>query len=187
VSSPDGAAPDGVPGPAGASEYPDHYRAGDADRQRTADRLRAALDDGRLTLLEYDERLGQAYGAQTYGELAALTRDLPEPGTTALPASEPPTAVAKRSGVTRDYLVHQGRSWLAGAVVTNGIWAFTSPWQWHEYWPGVVMLIWALSVLVKVIKGEPRREEEQRQAQSRRRQARLERNNRRRELRRGEP
>jgi Domain of unknown function (DUF1707) len=33
-----------------------HLRAGDADRQAVADRLRQALDEGRLTVLEYDER-----------------------------------------------------------------------------------------------------------------------------------
>ena len=53
-------------------------RAGDADRERVAERLRLALDEGRLNLHEYDERLRDAYGAKTYSELDALLADLPE-------------------------------------------------------------------------------------------------------------
>ncbi|HKN99947.1 MAG TPA: DUF1707 domain-containing protein, partial [Pseudonocardiaceae bacterium] len=57
----------------------DLIRASDADRTVVADRLRAALDEGRLTLSEYDERLRLAYAAVTYGDLAPLTADLPAP------------------------------------------------------------------------------------------------------------
>jgi hypothetical protein len=52
-------------------------RASDADRQEVVERLRGALDDGRLKLDEYLERMGLAYEAVTYGDLAPLCRDLP--------------------------------------------------------------------------------------------------------------
>jgi hypothetical protein len=52
-------------------------RAGDADRQAAADRLRAAHDEGRLDLHEYDRRLADAYAAVTYGDLERLFTDLP--------------------------------------------------------------------------------------------------------------
>lgn len=52
-------------------------RAGDADRQAAADRLRAAHDEGRLDLHEYDRRLAEAYAAVTYGDLDRLFSDLP--------------------------------------------------------------------------------------------------------------
>ena len=55
----------------------DEMRAGDGDRQAVADRLKSALDEGRLDLHEYDERLRQAYAAKTYGELDSLVTDLP--------------------------------------------------------------------------------------------------------------
>ncbi|WP_154676786.1 DUF1707 SHOCT-like domain-containing protein [Parafrankia discariae] len=42
----------------------------DADRQATADQLRAACGDGRLTLDEFSERVGKAWAAQTAQELA---------------------------------------------------------------------------------------------------------------------
>ena len=42
--------------------------------------LRVALDEGRLDLHGYDERLQRAYAAKTYGELQALLSDLPGAG-----------------------------------------------------------------------------------------------------------
>lgn len=46
----------------------------DADRAPVAERLKAALDDGRLEFADYNERLQQAYTATTYAELErALT------------------------------------------------------------------------------------------------------------------
>jgi hypothetical protein len=52
-------------------------RVSDADRERTGDVLRTAFVEGRLTQDELDARLGQAYGARTYADLAAPTADLP--------------------------------------------------------------------------------------------------------------
>jgi hypothetical protein len=53
-------------------------RASDADRQEVVERLGGALDEGRLKLNEYLERMELAYEAVTYGDLAPLCRDLPE-------------------------------------------------------------------------------------------------------------
>ena len=52
-------------------------RASDADRQQVVERLRGALDEGRLKMDEYLERMGLAYEAVTYGDLVPLYRDLP--------------------------------------------------------------------------------------------------------------
>jgi Domain of unknown function (DUF1707) len=71
----------------------DRLRAADEDRQWVAERLRAALDQGRLRLGEYDERLHLAYQAQTYAELNLLLDDLPPSivgGTVAVPAQQAP-------------------------------------------------------------------------------------------------
>lgn len=54
-------------------------RAADADRERTADRLRTSHAEGRLDMTEFQERLEQCYQANTLGELALLVRDLPRP------------------------------------------------------------------------------------------------------------
>lgn len=46
-------------------------------RERAIDVLTAAFASGRLTRQEHDVRAGGAQSARTYGELAALTADLP--------------------------------------------------------------------------------------------------------------
>ena len=52
-------------------------RASHVDRDRVVELLRVAAGDGRLTAGELDGRLEAALTARTYGELAALTTDLP--------------------------------------------------------------------------------------------------------------
>lgn len=63
-------------------------RAGDGDRERTAETLREAAGDGRITMEELDERLTATFAARTYADLAALTADLPAgtPAAAAVPA-----------------------------------------------------------------------------------------------------
>jgi hypothetical protein len=58
-----------------------YIRVSDAERQGAADRLGAAMADGRLDLTEYDKRLALAYAAVTYGDLEQLFADLPGPRT----------------------------------------------------------------------------------------------------------
>lgn len=53
--------------------------AGDADRERAVNVLKDAFMDGRLKQEEYEERVGHAYLARTYGELDRITADIPHP------------------------------------------------------------------------------------------------------------
>jgi hypothetical protein len=70
---------------------PGDLRASHEDRDRVVELLRVAAGDGRLTAAELDERLEAALTARTYGELAAVTRDLPAtPGfVTGAPVTKP--------------------------------------------------------------------------------------------------
>jgi hypothetical protein len=52
-------------------------RACHADREQVIGTLQAAFAQGRLTRDELDARAGQALGARTYADLAALTADIP--------------------------------------------------------------------------------------------------------------
>ena len=52
-------------------------RASDQDRDAVVDILRDAFTAGRITLEEFDERTSSAYASKTWGELRALTADLP--------------------------------------------------------------------------------------------------------------
>jgi hypothetical protein len=68
-----------APRDSGAQAAPrSELRASHQDRDRVVELLRVAAGDGRLTAEELDERLEAALTARTYGELASLTRDLPE-------------------------------------------------------------------------------------------------------------
>jgi Domain of unknown function (DUF1707) len=62
--------------PAGTGVHP-VWLAGNADRERTVGVLRAAFTEGRLTQDELDDRVARTYAARTYGDLWALTADLP--------------------------------------------------------------------------------------------------------------
>ena len=80
-------------------------RVSDAERQVAADRLRAAMGEGRLDLLEYDNRLGLAYQAVTYADLDKFFTDLPAHGATssapAVAARTTPAAAARSSAAAR--------------------------------------------------------------------------------------
>ena len=56
---------------------PRELRVSDAERQAVVRRLERALREGRLTIVEFDERTQAAYTARTRGELDELTEDLP--------------------------------------------------------------------------------------------------------------
>jgi hypothetical protein len=79
--------PGGYPVPQAGYQVRAHaaMRASSADRERAVDVLKAGFAEGRLTQEEYNDRMGQAYAARTYGDLAALTADLPA-GASPLPA-----------------------------------------------------------------------------------------------------
>ena len=59
------------------TEQRPELRVSDADRETTVVRLREAGGEGRLTLEELADRVERADAARTWGELEALTADLP--------------------------------------------------------------------------------------------------------------
>jgi hypothetical protein len=72
-------------------------RASDADREHIIGVLREAFAEGRLTTEEHVARVGQAYAARTYAELATVSVDLPAGSSARRPApwsSSPRTRVA---------------------------------------------------------------------------------------------
>ncbi|WP_305786092.1 DUF1707 SHOCT-like domain-containing protein [Symbioplanes lichenis] len=61
----------------------DTLRAADVDRHKIAEQLKGALDEGRLSLAEYDDRVRDTYAARTYADLLRIVADLPQPGLSA--------------------------------------------------------------------------------------------------------
>jgi DUF1707 SHOCT-like domain/Domain of unknown function (DUF4190) len=72
------------PGP--ASPPVSRARVSDADREHTIGVLREGFAEGRLTAEEHIDRVGQAYAARTYAELAAASADLPAGSSASPPA-----------------------------------------------------------------------------------------------------
>jgi hypothetical protein len=70
-------------------------RASRADRERVIDLLKAAFAQGRLDRDEFDARIGQTLAARTYGELAAVTADIPAE-LIAAPPRRPPVPTRRR-------------------------------------------------------------------------------------------
>ena len=77
-------------------------RASHEDRDRVVELLRMAAGDGRLTAEELDQRLEAALTARTYGELTALTNDLPAgPGLATTAEPKDLVRIESRSGSAR--------------------------------------------------------------------------------------
>jgi hypothetical protein len=162
----------------------DGMRAADDDRQRVADALRTALNEGRLDLHEYDERLQQAYAAKTYGDLDPLLADLPavaprpqsrvapyqapRPAFTA-PADAPATAGPATGGpaadpeATRRWLVQTWDDYGGAVGITVAIWLVLSlmAGDAQYFWPGWVAGPWGAYLLWETVRGlstgEPQR------------------------------
>jgi Domain of unknown function (DUF1707) len=67
-----------------------HLRASDADREQMIDALKVAFVQGRLTMDEFDARIGQTFASRTYAELATVTAGIPAGPTGAQPPRRPP-------------------------------------------------------------------------------------------------
>ena len=130
----------------------DEMRAADSDRQVVADKLKQAMDEGRLDLGEYDERLRKAYEAKTYGDLKALLGDLP--GITLSPTES--TAVSRLDTPVPARTARAGqvvRAWLGGFggifVVCTVIWLVSSVGAGHVgyFWPVWLLVPMAFGLL----------------------------------------
>lgn len=122
-------------------------RASDADRAAVAQRLQRAVDEGRLDINDYDERLQQAYAAKTYGELARVTADLPAPVVDKALVKAQEKAVAKRAEMAGEW-----RSWAGTSAVLIAIWGFTSiaSGSFLFFWPMFPVGIWGVILLAQM-------------------------------------
>jgi Domain of unknown function (DUF1707)/2TM domain len=109
-------------------------RASDGDRERTVEQLRAHASVGRLTVEELEERVQRAFAARTVGELAELTRDLPE-------HRPPPARDAPRRRRPRRPELGVFASVM---VLLIAIWALTGAGYFWPVWP---LIGWGFFVL----------------------------------------
>lgn len=117
-------------------------RVSDRDRQLAADRLKSAMDEGRLDLFEYDSRLAQAYQSATYADLDTLFVDLPptarQTGST-LPAAQRrrgPTGRAAAPGLPLPLKI-LWTIWAAVLAINLVVWTLVSlgNGEANYFWP----------------------------------------------------
>ena len=120
-----------------------------------AERLQAALNEGRLTLSEYDERLKQTYAARTYGELDRLLDDLPATITgrdSVIPAQPSPVGVATptpRPSGQSHWLQGIWGGWVTTAIICTVIYLLTDPGGY--FWPVWVIVPAGVGLLLRTL------------------------------------
>jgi len=145
-------------------------RASDRDRQQVVDRLRSALEDGRLTMDEYVDRMETAYKAATYGELVPLCADLPaSPPVIAGPQTAAGAAAPPAVGSQAGYLAGLPTVlrilwtiWLTAVSVNVVVWALVSGAGGHLAYPWPVWVagpygavLFAVSAAVTLLRRSP--------------------------------
>jgi Domain of unknown function (DUF1707) len=137
-------------------------RACDQDRQQVVDRLRAGLEDGRLKMEEYMERMALAYQAVTYADLALLDADLPADGTRTQPRqAEVPAAAARTAAAAGGaggalaslptVLKVLWTTWLAVVSINVVVWALVSGTGGHLAYPWPVWVAGPYGALLLAI------------------------------------
>ncbi|GAB3220182.1 hypothetical protein GCM10027447_04270 [Glycomyces halotolerans] len=135
-------------------------RASESDRQLVLDQLRQAVEDGRLDVAEYQQRIDAAMGAKVYSELDVLLADLkrlPPPGYQTVfqdaQFSQPttpvnPTSISKVNQHLREEMVRRPSRWrLAGAAALI---AAAVAVVLIVIWPELLLYI-AITILVVLI------------------------------------
>ncbi|MDQ0367160.1 DUF1707 SHOCT-like domain-containing protein [Catenuloplanes indicus] len=158
----------------------EEMRAADADREAVAERLRVALNEGRLDLAEFDERLGRAYAAKTYGDLDPLLTDLPDVAPAERQRLAVPAAGAVQGAVvvpewpvgadgryldaTRRWLIENWAPYLGVVGMVVAIWALQAVQSDDgigAFWPGWVAGPWGIFLVIATMaglaNGEPQR------------------------------
>ena len=138
--------------------HPDEFRVSDPERAAVQDRLRRAVAAGQLDLYEFDTRVQSAWASRTRGELARVTRDLPEPP----PDPPPPPPLGRRfsdddAGTAMRVLTIVWASIAAVNLVVWGLVSFTGDGEVYPWWIWLSVPGAALLVLYVVGIGRPKR------------------------------
>jgi len=129
-------------------------RAADTDREYVTGQLGRALAEGRLDLGELDERVTAAWAARTYGELAALTADLPfvEPPRP-VPSRNPSTPGADTGSLAHPLTWTGGTGvWLAVGLINVVVWGGIVGTLVFLWW--IVIIVAGSVLLVELTSGK---------------------------------
>ncbi|RRR97384.1 DUF1707 SHOCT-like domain-containing protein [Glycomyces terrestris] len=134
-------------------------RISNADRDKAIEQLRAALDEGRIDLGEFDERSLAAYNAKTNAELDLIFEDLPGgrpavgevvPAGEAAPAA-PAAPPARRGNWIRR--VPALRGLVTVGLICTAVWAATAivAGEPGYFWPIWPILGLGIATVVQVV------------------------------------
>ncbi|MEU5874551.1 DUF1707 domain-containing protein [Glycomyces sp. NPDC047369] len=134
-------------------------RISNADRDKAIEQLRAALDEGRIDLAEFDERSMAAYSAKTNAELDLIFEDLPGgrpkvgevvPAGETAPAPAAP-AERRRGNPLRRIPALQGL--ITVGLITTGVWFATwvGTGEMPYFWPIWPILGLGIATVLQVV------------------------------------
>jgi Domain of unknown function (DUF1707)/2TM domain len=110
-------------------------RAGDRERERTANQLGQALAQGYLVMDEYEARLQAAFAANTTAELGQLVADLP---VDRIRRNDPRRREARRRAARRGVRMHLA-SYLTMVAIVLAVWLAVGltadAWYFWPIWP----------------------------------------------------
>ena len=110
-------------------------RAGDRERERTANQLGQALAQGYLALDEYDVRLQATFAAHTTAELRQLVADLP---LDRIRRNDPRRQAGRERARRRGVQIHLA-AYLAMVVIVLTVWLVVGltagAWYFWPIWP----------------------------------------------------
>jgi len=110
-------------------------RAGDPERERTANQLGQALSQGYLTMGEYETRLQATFAAHTTAELRQLVTDLP---LAHLRRNDPQRQARRRRAARLGVRIHLS-AYLAMVVIVLTVWLAVGltagAWYFWPIWP----------------------------------------------------
>ena len=112
-----------------------YVRAGDCDRERTANQLGQAVAQGYLVFDEYESRLQATFAAHTTAELRQLVADLPLGH---LYRNDPERRAARARAAHLSVRIHLG-AYLAMVVIVLTVWLAVGltagAWYFWPIWP----------------------------------------------------
>ena len=110
-------------------------RAGDREREKTANQLGSALAQGYLEMAEYETRLQAAFAAHTTTELRQLVADLP---LAQMRRNDPRRREARRAAARRGVQLHLA-GYLAMVAIVLTVWLAVGltagAWYFWPIWP----------------------------------------------------
>lgn len=110
-------------------------RAGDRERERTANQLGQALAQGYFTLDEYETRLQATFAAHTTAELRELVADLP---LDRIRRHDPARLAARRKAARRGVQIHLA-GYFAMVLIVLTVWLVVGltagAWYFWPIWP----------------------------------------------------